>query len=71
MNFWFLFQLKRYKTYVYVLNSHMLTEQQNDFQNAVLPDETKIIQPDFQPVKNSRINNRTVIYNSDVHEADG
>lgn len=49
----------------------MLTEQQNDFQNAVLPDETKIIQPDFQPVKNSRINNRTVIYNSDAHEADG
>lgn len=49
----------------------MLTEQQNDFQNAVLSDEAKIIQPTFQPVKNSRINNRTVIYNSDAPETEG
>jgi len=34
------YELKRYKTYVYVLSSRMLSEQQGDFQNCLISDET-------------------------------
>lgn len=32
-------QLKRYKTYVYVLSARMLNEQQSEFQNCILNDD--------------------------------
>lgn len=75
------FQLKRYKTYVYVLNSHMLAEQQQN--SYVQHDEAKMIQPNcVTSTKHSSgngagggggggINNRTAtIYNSDANEND-